>query len=102
MNIKSLYLLLLSFGCLRKCLRKWRAKLLAPAGHSDPYEDLAIISRIIQADLFIDIGCHHDDALLCFVEAGVSCPIVAFDPVDKNLEIAFRRLAHVPNIKLSV
>jgi len=99
LNIKSFYLFLLSFGCLRRCLRKWRAKFLAAAGHSDSYDDLAIISRRIQADLFIDIGCHHGDALLRFVEAGVECPLVAFDPAARNLEIAAERLAHVPNIK---
>ena len=99
LNFKDLYLSLLSFGCLRRCLRKWRAKFLAATGHSDPYDDLATISRRIQSDLFIDIGCHHGDALLRFVEAGVNCPIVAFDPVAKNLEISSRRLAHVPNIK---
>ena len=99
LNIKDLYLSLLSFGCLRRCLRKWRAKFLAATGHSDPYDDLATISRRVQAGLFIDIGCHHGDALLRFVEAGVNCPIVAFDPVAKNLEIASRRLVHVPNIK---
>ena len=99
LNIKDFYLSLLSCGCLRRCLRKWRAKFLAATGHSDPYDDLATFSRRIQSDLFIDIGCHHGDALLRFVEAGVNCPIVAFDPVAKNLEMASRRLAHVPNIK---
>jgi FkbM family methyltransferase len=72
---------------------------LAAAGHSDPYDDLAIISRRIQADLFIDIGCHHGDALLRFVEAGVKSPLVAFDPVAQNLEVASQRLAHVRNIR---
>jgi FkbM family methyltransferase len=99
LSIKRFYLTLLSFGCLRGYLRKWRAKFLAATGHSDPYDDLATISRRVQAGLFIDIGCHHGDALLRFVEAGVNCPIVAFDPVAKNLEIASRRLVHVPNIK---
>ena len=47
----------------------------------------------------IDIGCYHGDALLRFVEAGVNCPIVTFEPVAKNLEIASWRLVHVPNIK---
>lgn len=101
LNIKDFYLSLLSCGCLRRCLRKWRAKFLAATGHSDPYDDLATFSRRIQSDLFIDIGCHHGDALLRFVEAGVNCPIVAFDPVAKNLEMASRRLAHVPNIKFA-
>jgi FkbM family methyltransferase len=99
LNIKDFYLSLLSFGCLRRCLRKWRAKFLSATGHSDPYDDLATISRSIQAGLFIDVGCHHGDALLRFVEAGVNCPIVAFDPVAKNLEIASRRLVHVTKIK---
>ena len=99
MSIKRFYLTLLSFGCLRRYLRKWRAKFLAAAGHSDPYDDLAIISRRIQADLFIDIGCHHGDALLRFVEAGVKSPLVAFDPVAQNLEVASQRLAHVRNIR---
>lgn len=99
MKIKDLYLALLRCGFFRRYFRKWRAKFLAAAGHSDPFDDLAIFSRKIQADLFIDIGCHHGDSLLRFVEAGVECPLVAFDPVARNLEIASERLAHVPNIK---
>jgi FkbM family methyltransferase len=98
-KIKDLYLALLRYGLFRRQFRKWRAKFLVAFGHSDPFDDLAIFSRKIQTGLFIDIGCHHGDALLRFVEAGVNCPIVAFDPVAKNLEVASRRLAHVPNIK---
>jgi FkbM family methyltransferase len=97
--LKVIYLQLLRNAVFRKLFRNLRAKFLAATGHSDPYDDLAIISRSIQAELFIDIGCHHGDALLRFVDAGVNCPIVAFDPVAKNLEIASRRLARVPNIK---
>jgi len=85
---------------LRRHLRKWRAKFLAATGHPDPYDDVAKISLLSQADLFIDIGCHHGHALLRFVEAGVNCPlVVAFDPAAKNLDLASQRLAHVPNIK---
>ena len=101
MKIKDLYLALLRYGFFRRHFRKWRGKLLAAFGHSDPFDDLAIFSRKIRAGLFIDIGCHHGDALLRFVEAGVNCPIVAFDPVAKNLEIASRRLVLVPNIKFA-
>ena len=97
--LKVIYLQLLRNAVFRKLFRNLRAKFLAATGHSDPYDDLATICRRTQADLFIDIGCHHGDALLRFVDAGVNCPIVAFDPVAKNLEIASRRLAHVPNIK---
>ena len=97
--MKIIYHQLLRIGAFRKSLRHLRAKFLAATGHSDPYDDLAKISRRIQSGLFIDIGCHHGDALLRFVEAGVNCPIVAFDPVAKNLETASRRLVHVPNIK---
>ena len=97
--LKIIYHQLLRIGAFRKSLRYLRAKFLAATGHSDPYDDLATISCSIQSGLFIDIGCHHGDALLRFVEAGVNCPIVAFDPVANNLEIASRRLAHVPNIK---
>jgi hypothetical protein len=99
LNLKSLYLSLLSFGFLRRYLRQWRARFLAAAGHPDPYDDVAKISLLSQADLFIDIGCHHGHALLRFVEAGVKSPLVAFDPVAKNLDLASQRLAHVPNIK---
>ena len=97
--LKRIYLQLLRIGAFRKTLRHLRAKFLAATGHSDPYDDLATISRRKKSSLFIDIGCHHGDALLRFVEAGVNCPIVAFDPVAESLEIASRRLVHVPNIK---
>jgi len=97
--LKRIYLQLLQIGAFRKNLRHLRAKFLAATGHSDPYDDLATISRRKKSSLFIDIGCHHGDALLRFVEAGVNCPIVAFDPWAQSLEIASRRLVHVPNIK---
>jgi len=48
--------------------------------------------------LFLDIGCHHGDALLRFVESGVQCPAAAFDPFRDNIECAKRTLHQFPQI----
>jgi FkbM family methyltransferase len=62
------------------------------SGYSDPYFDLAEMCINEKATLFLDIGCHQGDTVLRFRDSGVLCPIVAFDPVPENLEIARRKL----------
>jgi FkbM family methyltransferase len=90
--IKAIYLQCLRHPALRKPLRRIRAKLQSIAGYTDPYYDLARISRESEAQMFLDIGCHHGDTLLRFIESGVSCPVAAFDPFGDNIKKAKRLL----------
>jgi FkbM family methyltransferase len=68
------------------------------AGYSDPFYGLAHVVRASNARLFLDIGCHHGDTLLRFIESGVSCPVAAFDPFGENIEKAKRLLQPYPRI----
>jgi FkbM family methyltransferase len=90
--VKQLYLRCLRFPALRKPLRLARAKLQNIAGYTDPFYDLAQIAGASHARLFLDIGCHHGNALLRFIESGVQCPVAAFDPFGENIEKATRLL----------
>lgn len=83
---------------LRKSLRQARARLQSIAGYTDPFYELAGLSRASKATLFLDIGCHHGDTLLRFIESGVNCPVAAFDPSGENLEKAKLLLRPFPQI----
>lgn len=83
---------------LRKPLRRFRAKLQSVAGYTDPFYDLANVARVSCTRLFLDIGCHHGETLLRFIESGIQCPIAAFDPFDENIEKAKRLLQPYPRI----
>jgi FkbM family methyltransferase len=96
--LKAIYLQCLRYPALRKPLRMARAKLQNIAGYSDPFFDLALIARESKATLFLDIGCHHGDALLRFIESGVFCQAAAFDPFGDNIECAKRTLRKCPQI----
>jgi FkbM family methyltransferase len=96
--IKALYLQGLRFAPLRKCLRKIRAELQHFSGYSDPFYDLSAISKRSKAKLFLDIGCHHGETLLRFIESGITCPVAAFDPFGENIKKARRLLQSHPNI----
>ena len=96
--IKNLYLHCLQYQSLRRPLRLARAKLQNIAGYSDPFYDLVHIARRCEARLFLDIGCHHGDTLLRFIESGINCPVAAFDPFGDNIEKAKRLLQPHPSI----
>lgn len=96
--VKQLYLQCLRFPALRKPLRLARAKLQSIAGYTDPFYELASIARQSKASLFLDIGCHHGDTLLRFIESGISCPVAAFDPSADNLNRARKLLRRFPRI----
>jgi FkbM family methyltransferase len=96
--IKELYLKSLNFSLLRRPLRRARAKLQSIAGYTDPFYELAGLSRASGARLFLDIGCHHGETLLRFIESGIQCPIAAFDPFGENIEKARRLLQPYPRI----
>jgi len=68
-------------------------------GQPDPFDDLARVAQRAKADLFLDIGCHHGDTLVRFLEAGVCCPTVAFDPLEQNLKVARKTLSHFPKVR---
>jgi FkbM family methyltransferase len=97
--IKDTYLYLLRFGPIRRVLRRIRACIQSVAGYSDPFFDLARIARESKVSLFLDIGCHHGDALLRFIESGVKCPIAAFDPSAGNIERAKTHLRRFSQIR---
>ena len=96
--IKRIYLQCLKLPALRKPLRLARAKIQAIAGYSDPFFDLAHIARESKARLFLDIGCHRGDALLRFIESGITCPVAAFDPFGDNIGRAKAHLHNCPQI----
>ena len=96
--IKELYLKSLNFSLLRRPLRRARAKLQSIAGYTDPFYELAGLSRASRARLFLDIGCHHGETLLRFIESGIQCPMAAFDPFGENIEKARRLLQPYPRI----
>ena len=97
--LKAIYLQCLRYPALRKPLRLARSKLQTIAGYTDPFFDLARIARESNANLFIDIGCHHGDTLLRFIESGVSCPVAAFDPFGGNIKKAQLVLQHHPQVQ---
>jgi FkbM family methyltransferase len=97
--IKECYLACLRYPRLRRVLRKGRAEIQRIAGYSDPFYDLADLSKRTNAALFLDIGCHHGDALLRFIESGVQCPIAAFDPFGDNIARARTQLSKYPRVR---
>lgn len=96
--MKNIYLHCLHYPCLRRALRLARARLQVLAGYSDPFFDLAELARRSHARLFFDIGCHHGDTLLRFIESGMTCPVAAFDPFGGNIERAKTQLSQYPQI----
>lgn len=96
--IKSIYLQCLRYPALRTPLRLARAKLQNIAGYSDPFYDLVHIARRCDARLFLDVGCHHGETLLRFIESGIGCPVAAFDPFEENLHRAKDLLRDFPQI----
>jgi FkbM family methyltransferase len=97
--IKNVYLRGLQYAPLRRLLRRGRACLQNLAGYSDPFYDLARIARSSEAQLFLDLGCHHGDALLRFIESGIRCPVAAFDPFSDNIVQAKTQLRDHPQIR---
>lgn len=103
--LKHSYQSLLTFGPTRRLLRRARAGLQTVAGYSDPFFDLAGIGTRSQASLFLDIGCHHGDTLLRFLESGLKTQIAAFDPLPQNLVIAKSKLvshSHISFVQAAV
>jgi FkbM family methyltransferase len=70
-----------------------RTHFLKQCGYSDPFDDLARISDIMNCDLCVDIGCHHGQTSRRLIETGLRSPILAVDPFGDNLQTARRILA---------
>ena len=98
-NLQNIYRYFLKYPYLRRRLRLARAKMQSLSGYSDPFYDLAEIASKRNADLFMDIGCHHGETLLRFIEAGLSARVAAFDPLPQNLSHARQTLARHSNIE---
>jgi FkbM family methyltransferase len=96
--IRQTYLYLIRCGPIRRILRRSRACIQSVAGYTDPFFDLARIAQESKASLFLDIGCHHGDAMLRFIESGVQCQVAAFDPSGDNIQKAKRLLRQFPQI----
>ena len=96
--VKQIYLYLLRFGAVRRFLRRLRAQAQTVAGYSDPFYDLAGLAHASRATLFVDIGCHHGETLLRFIESGIDCPVAAFDPFGDNIDKAKVLLRSFPQI----
>jgi FkbM family methyltransferase len=94
--IRKTYLYFLRFGPIRRMLRRGRACVQSVAGYTDPFFDLAHVARESKANLFVDIGCHHGDTLLRFIESGIACPVAAFDPFADNIVRAKTQLSRFP------
>jgi FkbM family methyltransferase len=96
--IKKFYLECLKYKGLRKPLRWARAQLQSAAGYTDPFYELASIARQSKARQFLDIGCHHGETLLRFIESGIDCSVAAFDPSGENIAKTKRLLRSFPQI----
>lgn len=91
--IQHIYLQLLEFGPSRRRLRRLRALMQGWAGYTDPYYEIAKLTKLADANLFVDIGCHDGRTLRRFIESGVHTDVVAFDPLPGNIEKAKRTLS---------
>lgn len=99
LKAKGAYLSILRWGPSRRVFRSIRGQMLKLFGQPDPFADLARVAHSTKADLFLDIGCHHGDTLIRFLEAGIRCPTVAFDPLEQNLKIARKTLSRFPEVR---
>lgn len=99
MIIKRTYQRLLHYRPIRRHLRAMRAQIQSICGYSDPFYDIVNIARQANAGIFLDIGCHHGETLLRFMESGLNCSAAAFDPNADNLERAKVILARYPRIR---
>lgn len=96
--MKSLYLSAISYGPPRIFLRKLRTHFLKQCGYSDPFDDLARVSRVMNCNVCVDIGCHHGQTSLRLMETGLRCPILAVDPFADNLQKAKKALARYATV----
>ena len=77
-----------------------RGKLHRLLGVPEAYDDISLPAKMADATLFLDIGCFQGDTILRFREAGIHCPIVGFDPLEENIQIATKKLKGYDDIHL--
>ena len=90
--IKRFYDLCLAAGPTRRLVRSTRGKLYRMLGVPEAYDDIARLAQASKPTLFLDIGCFQGNTVQRFREAGLTCPIVGFDPLAENIEIAAKKL----------
>jgi FkbM family methyltransferase len=99
MALKTVYGKALLHPVSRRISRSLRHRLLRLLGHRDPFFDLAGIANG-PADLLLDLGCFDGQTIQRVRDAGVSCPIVGFDPIPTNLAVAKRNLCNETDVTL--
>ncbi len=97
--IKQFYDLCLTAGPTRRLVRRARGKLYRKLGVPDAFNDIVQLARASQPTLFLDIGCFQGNTVQRFRESGITCPIVGFDPLAENIEIASKKLEGQPDIR---
>ena len=95
--MKKIYRACLGWPPSRRIARSFRAFLMRMVGLPEAFADLARLSRVADADLFLDIGCFEGDTILRFIDHGVRCKIGGFDPNAENISICRAKISHQPN-----
>src|SRR5688572_14884163 len=98
--IKQFYDLCLSAGPTRRFVRGMRGRLYRLLNVPEANHDISSLSQTAEATLFLDIGCFQGNTILRFREAGIRCPIVGFDPLKENIQIAASKLKAYDDIEL--
>jgi len=98
--IKQLYDLCLSAKPTRSLVRSLRGGLYRTLGVPEAYNEVSLLAKSVDATLLVDIGCFQGDTIQRFRETGVHCPIVGFDPVEQNIQIAKEKLQGRDDIHL--
>jgi FkbM family methyltransferase len=98
--IKRLYNLCLAAGPTRRLVRGMRGRLYGLLSVPEANHEISTLAQTAGATLFLDIGCFQGNTILRFRETGIHCPIVGFDPLEENIQIAARRLKAYDDIQL--
>lgn len=96
--LKAFYDLALRSATTRKLARQLRGNLYRLLKVAEPYREIVTLARLADITSFLDIGAHEGTTVQRFREAGITCPIVGFDPLEENLEVARQNLAGVPDL----
>jgi FkbM family methyltransferase len=89
--IKRFYDLCLAAGSTRRLVRSARGRLYRSLGVPEAFNDIARLAQATSPTLFLDIGCFQGNTVQRFRESGITCPIVGFDPLPENIEIATKK-----------
>lgn len=97
--LKSIYQQALKSTFTRQMARGLRRTIYSACGIGDSFYDIARLSQLSKATSFLDIGCHHGYTMLRYIESGVTCPMVGFDPMEENIVVARKALRGKGNVQ---